>query len=270
MHKSALTFGLLVSSIVMLMIMPFLNQNNSFSNALAQGYDNNNNYNNYNNYQEDDMYSKYPTEFNKYECQKGPFEGFFVSSVEFCKKIPVVDNRGGNNGNGNGNATVGPQGPQGPPGPAGAQGEAGPPGAQGLPGVSGPPAPRGLSGPAGPQGIQGPIGLTGLTGANSSVAGPEGAIGPAGPNRINSTSVYTVEGNFNGTTIFAGNPTSVARCNPGDTVLSGSYRIQSASQFPALTEDRALVTQDGWITTINRGNGGAFHFVTIAQCFNNP
>ena len=22
---------------------------------------------------------------NKYECQKGPFEGFFVGSVEFCK-----------------------------------------------------------------------------------------------------------------------------------------------------------------------------------------
>ena len=31
------------------------------------------------------MYSKYPTEVNKYECRTGPFEGFFVSSVEFCK-----------------------------------------------------------------------------------------------------------------------------------------------------------------------------------------
>ena len=37
MHKSALTFGLLASSIVMLAIMPFLNQNN-FSNATAQEY----------------------------------------------------------------------------------------------------------------------------------------------------------------------------------------------------------------------------------------
>ena len=49
------------------------------------------NYNN--NYSDEDMYSKYPTELNKYECQKGPFEGFFVSSVEFCKlsKSPIVD-----------------------------------------------------------------------------------------------------------------------------------------------------------------------------------
>ena len=30
MHKSALTFGLLASSLVMLAIMPLLNQNNSF------------------------------------------------------------------------------------------------------------------------------------------------------------------------------------------------------------------------------------------------
>ena len=34
---------------------------------------------------DDDMYSTYPTEVNKYECRTGPFEGFFVSSVEFCK-----------------------------------------------------------------------------------------------------------------------------------------------------------------------------------------
>ena len=24
---------------------------------------------------------------NKYECRTGPFEGFFVSSVEFCKHL---------------------------------------------------------------------------------------------------------------------------------------------------------------------------------------
>ena len=34
---------------------------------------------------EDKKYSKYPTEDKKYECRTGPFEGFFVSSVEFCK-----------------------------------------------------------------------------------------------------------------------------------------------------------------------------------------
>jgi hypothetical protein len=75
MHKSALTFGLLASSIVMLMIMPFLNQNNSFSyTAMAQGY-----------YTYGDSYSKYPTKEKKVACQTGQFEGFFVESVEFCK-----------------------------------------------------------------------------------------------------------------------------------------------------------------------------------------
>ena len=34
---------------------------------------------------DDDMYSKYPTDVNKYECRTGQLEGFFVSSVEFCK-----------------------------------------------------------------------------------------------------------------------------------------------------------------------------------------
>ena len=37
MHKSALTFGLLASSIVMLMIMPFLNNNNSFGSEDGNG-----------------------------------------------------------------------------------------------------------------------------------------------------------------------------------------------------------------------------------------
>ena len=65
---------------------------------------NNNNYNNndYNNkntndsyestdddkysdsYSNSDGYSKYPTNDKLYECQKGPLEGFFTSSVEFC------------------------------------------------------------------------------------------------------------------------------------------------------------------------------------------
>ena len=38
-------------------------------------------------------YSEYPTEEYKYECKTGPFEGFFVSSVEFCKHIKFDDKR---------------------------------------------------------------------------------------------------------------------------------------------------------------------------------
>ena len=41
----------------------------------------------YDNYNDDNKYSQYPTEENKYECRTGPFEGFFVSSVEFCKHV---------------------------------------------------------------------------------------------------------------------------------------------------------------------------------------
>jgi hypothetical protein len=88
MHKSALIFGLLASSIVMLVVMPFLNQNNGFSNtAIAQGYDAD---------YYDDNYSKYPTKDKKVACQTGQFEGFFVESVEFCK-LTIVQGPPGQN-----------------------------------------------------------------------------------------------------------------------------------------------------------------------------
>jgi len=75
MHKSVVfTFVLLASSLVMLAIMPFLNQQFSHT-AMAQGYGNFG----------DSSYSAYPTDDKKYECRTGPLEGFFVSSVEFCK-----------------------------------------------------------------------------------------------------------------------------------------------------------------------------------------
>src|SRR5215210_2269497 len=104
MKKSVFTFGLLASSLVMLVLMPLLN-NNSFSNtARAQEYDK---------YYGDSYYSTYPTDDKKYECRTGPFEGFFVSSVEFCKHIKFDDNKRDNRDNRTG--TQGPPGPQGPP-----------------------------------------------------------------------------------------------------------------------------------------------------------
>ena len=114
----------------MLAVMPVLNQQNSFSNAaMAQEYDN----------YDDNKYTQYPTKENKYECKTGPFEGFFVSSVEFCdakhkfkdKDRDRDDNRTGPQG------PPGPQGPIGPAGPAGANGTQGPPGPQGPPGING-------------------------------------------------------------------------------------------------------------------------------------
>ena len=116
MHKSTrttTTFVLLASSLVMLAVMPLLNQNNGFSNiAMAQGY------------YGDDSYSQYPTDDKKYECRTGPFEGFFVSSVEFCKNIKFDDRKDQKDRDRDDNKTgpQGPQGPQGPPGPAGPAG----------------------------------------------------------------------------------------------------------------------------------------------------
>ena len=77
MHKSVITFVLLASSLVMLAVMPLLNNNSFLSAAMAQGYDK----------YVDSTYSQYPTDDKKYECRTGPFEGFFVSSVEFCKHV---------------------------------------------------------------------------------------------------------------------------------------------------------------------------------------
>ena len=216
MHKLALTFGLLASSLVMLTIMIFLNQNNSFFNsAMAQEYgqyednnsdmDNDNSeqygiysnnrgadyenykseqyptqylqkpyqiinnyyysypdksYRNDNSYSSDyvnEKYSKYPTMENNYECRTGQFEGFFVSSVEFCKHVKFDGNRKDHRDN--------KIGPPGPPGPAGATGPQGPIGPQGLPGTAGgPPGPQGPQGPPGVPGPQGERGLTGTTG----------------------------------------------------------------------------------------------------------
>ena len=39
----------------------------------------------------DSSYSQYPTDDKKYECSTGSFEGFFVSSVEFCKQVKFDD-----------------------------------------------------------------------------------------------------------------------------------------------------------------------------------
>jgi hypothetical protein len=168
MHKSVFTFGLLASSLVMLIIMPFLNQNNNFSNVNAQEYDK----------YIDSSYSQYPTDDNKYQCRTGPFEGFFVSSVEFCKHIKFDDRKDNDRNDNNITGTQGPpgpQGPQGPPGPAGGQ-----------PGPQGPP---GATGEIGPQGIPGATGPTGATGATGSpgLPGSTGLQGPPGITNVNAS-----------------------------------------------------------------------------------
>jgi hypothetical protein len=132
MKKSVFTFGLLASSLVMLSAMPLFSNNSA---AMAQGYDN----------YGDSYYSQYPTEDKKYECRTGPFEGFFVSSVEFCKHVKFDNDKDRKDVRDNRTGT------QGPPGP------------QGIQGVQGPIGPNGTQGPEGPQG---PSGITQLDATN--------------------------------------------------------------------------------------------------------
>src|SRR5215204_5475329 len=180
MHKSALTFGLLASSLVMLAIMPFLNQNNSFSSAMAQEYDK----------YGDSSYSQYPTDDKKYECRTGPFEGFFVSSVEFCKHVKFdKDNDRKDN-------QTGTQGPPGVNGTTGATGATGPQGIQGI---------QGIQGPIGRNGTQGPSGITQLNDTNTYIK----------------FGVLTEEGLAGGGT----RSSQVVSCDPGDSVISGGFSL---------------------------------------------
>ena len=79
MHKSAMTHvSLFLMMSILIILVPFTSIN--FPNVKAQEYG----AGSYDDY-DDDTYSKYPTDINKYECRTGPFEGFFVGSVEFCK-----------------------------------------------------------------------------------------------------------------------------------------------------------------------------------------
>ena len=214
----------------MLAVVPFLNQQqqNIFLNpAMAQEYDK----------YGDSSYSTYPTDDKKYECRTGPFEGFFVSSVEFCKRdLPIV-NGGGDNG---GNITIGPQGSQGPVGPVGATGATGSQGAMGLQGLPG------LNGIQGPQGI-------------------------SGPNQISPTKYYIINGTPDDTpNLPLATASSTANCNPGDVIVSGGFNITSTDQ-PGFTGIRGIITEpligfNGWNTTIT---GPLFEITTKALCFDN-
>jgi hypothetical protein len=90
MHKSIFTFGVLITSLVMLAVMPLLNNNNFSNTVMAQGYNDN--------YYGDKYYSKYPADDKKYECRTSAFEGFLCLqwssvnklSLRIIKKIEMV------------------------------------------------------------------------------------------------------------------------------------------------------------------------------------
>jgi hypothetical protein len=185
--KSVFTFGLLASSLVMLSAIPLLNNNNTV--AMAQEYDK----------YRDSYYSQYPTDDKKYECRTGPFEGFFVGSVEFCKHVKLDDkDRKDNRDNRTG--TQVPPGPPGSIGPVGPQGPAGP--ASTIPGPQGPP------------------------GLASTIPGPQG---PAGPNQLNQTLLYKELGDLDSTNSTDADASSLAICDMGDIAIGGLFRIDSGS-----------------------------------------
>jgi len=260
MHKSVITFGVLLSSLVMLSAIQILNNNNTV--AEAQEYDK----------YRDSSYSQYPTDDNKYQCRTGPFEGFFVSSVEFCKHIKLDDkDRKDNRDNKTG--TQGPQGPQGP------QGIQGPPGETGATGPEGPP---GLNGINGTNGAQGPTGATGATGPASTVPGPQGLQGIPGPNNISTTKTYKQFGPLVTSTFlplpesFNQIANSTARCLAGDVVLSGGYRVNDTLSNIGSTlsliaiETEETSTEDGWTVEIKARPSSTFTLQAIAKCFDNP
>ena len=227
----------------MLGVTPFLN-NNSFANtAMAQKYDK----------YGDSSYSQYPTDDKKYECRTGPFEGFFVSSVEFCKHVKFDDKDRKDNSRDN---ITGTQGPPGPAGPAGPQGPPGPAGGQ-----PGPQGPLGPTGATGAQGIQGPI-------------GPNGTQGPPGSNQINPPNVYTVFGPIVNSAFDDGFAQSIANCSTGDIALSGSYDLISRP-FTApvvLNEilDVATGPDNGWVTQVFVDPAVSEVTVqTFVRCFDN-
>jgi len=166
----------------MLSAVPILNNNHNIT--MAQGY--NDGYNSY--------YSQYPTDDKKYECRTGPLEGFFTSSVEFCKQLKFDDKKDHRDGK------VGPQGPTGPQGPPGINGTTGATGPQGIQGI------QGIQGERGFNGTQGPPGITQL---------------------INGSNIYTVtEKDTKNTTIGLSTPLfAFARCDTGDFAITGGYYI---------------------------------------------
>ncbi len=178
-----LSLFLLMSTLIML--VPFTSIN--FSTVKAQEYG----ASSYD-YDVDDRYNQYPTEENKYECQTDPFEGFFVSSVEFCKHIKF-DNRKDNDRTRDNNVT----GIQGPPGPAGPQG---------------PPGPQG---PAGPSRID----ATSLY----PVFGPISVTGPTAFNVASSTALCLA-----GDTVFAGGEI-VIPAGTGNSTVNGIQSVALSS-----------------------------------------
>ncbi len=257
MYKSAITVSLFLM-VTLIMLVPFTSIN--LQNVKAQEYGTYDDYDN-------DMYSTYPTEINKYECRTGPLEGFFVSSVEFCKQFKFDDKVDKDREN--------VTGIQGPPGP------------QGLPGVNGTDGAQGLPGPQGPTGPQGERGLTGLTGPigpASTVPGPQGAMGfngtdgmngtqgPQGPSGItflNNSNTYVKTANSGSVALLVS--IAEAYCDIGDFIIHGGFSVTNPFSNAVTTFDDEVLAggQSGWKVVLSSPNS-IQDFKLSIRCFDNP
>ncbi len=148
-----------------------------------------------------------------------------------------------------------------PPGPPGASGAIG---AKGSPGATGPAGPQGISGPQGIQGIQGERGFNGTNGVN-------GTQGPPGPNQIFNSSLYVASGEpaVSGPT-QTNIATSFAKCDVGDTVISGPFiAIPAGSENSTVNGLQSLPSlgNDGWSLA---ASGRFLNVQAFAYCFDNP
>ena len=191
MHKLYLPMALLMSLILGSGLAAFTSNS-----ASAQNYGYQDDYYSQSYGGDNSYYSAYPTDDKPYECRTGPFEGFFVSSVEFCDAKKFDDRKDHKDRD---NRT----GTQGPPGPGSRNTRSTRSSRakvhQELTEHKDPPGTNGTQGPQGPPG-----------------------------STVNTTSIYTNLGPLiNGTFAGGANPfiTSTATCDSGDTALSGSFRI---------------------------------------------
>lgn len=99
--------------------------------------------------------------------------------------------------------------------------------------------------------------------------------GSESPNLFNLTNIYVNPGNLNDTSTD-GVATSIATCNKGDTVLSGSYFIsypytEKISVPSDIILDSALPAHNGWKTEAFESDlDGIITIQTFAKCIDNP
>lgn len=103
-------------------------------------------------------------------------------------------------------------------------------------------------------------------------------ISSNGSSTINTTNVYTNIGQNNTSVFTRSLASSVALCDPGDTALSGSFKVGqvgtpppgSLPAIPLLISSKPLTSETGWNITVFGINSGNGHVTADVECFDNP